>query len=864
MRTGGAAERFAAELRSLYQAAGRPTLDRLVRHCRDQSPPVRISDATVNDWLTGTAVPSGRSERALSQIVRYLREQARARGGPDPFPADWATLLTRAREEKAAKRRRPRPSPRRGPVTLPPAPSGFTGRDDALAELARRLAGTGGTVTVVTGMGGVGKTALAVHAAHAAGPRFTGGVLFLGVRGHGQGPPLDAGAAAERLLRALGVPDARLGGTGPEPVERWRSVLAGAAGPLLIVLDDVASAGQVSPLLPDPPHRMVITSRDTLSALPAHRIGLTPLDTEESVRLLDRALRRVVPADDRVTASPREARELADLCGRLPLALRIAAALLLDDPHLPVSAQAAALAEVRGRLDRLSYDDVDEQGRPLGVRAAFDLSYERLDAEQRRAFDLLGVVPGADFTAETAAAALDRTPDEAGRLLSGLTRRHLLQSRPGRRWDLHDLVRVYAAEHARADAARYRDALARLLAHYRAATTDADRRLAAPGTLRLADVDRFASRDEALSWLDAEHGNVAAAIAAAHDAELWEAAYETAVRLTRHLEFRHHTDEWTACARLAVDAAERLGPAPLHLAALSLGNAHRAAGRHEEAERELRRALALAPDPLAEGRAWHNLGLVRFNAGDHAEAVECHRRDLRVCEEAGDTLGVAEALTALGDALRMCGEHAEAADALVRAIEVFELLRDTGGLVRARANLALVLMAWNPAWYGACGVWHLCQALRLARERDDHHGETAILHDLGVAYLNLCPACHGRAAVRCAARAMAGFERQHDPVRLAHATRAYGLGLRAVGDLTGARRALDRAAAVLGPGAEDDVVARSPHVPGCYGRPGFRWLDRLPEAVIQGDFHDLDAVTWIGFRFLTREGPPASGDGQEA
>ncbi|MFB9838865.1 regulator, partial [Actinoallomurus acaciae] len=206
------------------------------------------------------------------------------------------------------------------------------------------------------------------------------------------------------------------GGTPPEPIGLWRTTLAApAAQPLLIVLDDVASAGQVAPLLPGPPHHMIITSRNTLSTLAAHRIDLAPLDAGESVRLLDRALRHTVPGDGRVTESPQDAERLAALRGRLPLALRIGAALLLDDPHRPLSDEVAALAEARDRLDRLRYDDVDEQGRPLGVRAAFDLSYARLGAEQRRAFDLLGVVPGADFGPETAADVLDRTRPEADR-----------------------------------------------------------------------------------------------------------------------------------------------------------------------------------------------------------------------------------------------------------------------------------------------------------------------------------------------------------------------------------------------------------------------------------------------------------------
>ena len=77
-----------------------------------------------------------------------------------------------------------------------------------------------------------------------------------------------------------------------------------------------------------------------------------------------------------------------------------------------------------------------------------------------------------------------------GRLLADLTRLHLLRVRPGRRWDMHDLVRIYAAEHAHADADRYREALVRLLEYYTSATTDAERRFRAqkPVAARLTSV----------------------------------------------------------------------------------------------------------------------------------------------------------------------------------------------------------------------------------------------------------------------------------------------------------------------------------------------------------------------------------------
>jgi hypothetical protein len=161
-------------------------------------------------------------------------------------------------------------------VTLPADSEIFTGRAALLDELLERLdpAGEQTGVTVVSavdGMGGVGKTALAIHAARAAHDRgwFPGGVLLENMLGFSAADPVDYGSAAARLLRALGVAHADVPDIPEGRSAAWRDRLRRLGEqdrPLLIVLDNVATAGQVLPLLPGPPHRMLIASRHTLSA----------------------------------------------------------------------------------------------------------------------------------------------------------------------------------------------------------------------------------------------------------------------------------------------------------------------------------------------------------------------------------------------------------------------------------------------------------------------------------------------------------------------------------------------------------------------------------------------------------------------
>lgn len=101
----GAADRFWAELEELYQAAGSPPLSRLVKLGREQRPPIRISDATVNDWLRAAAVPSSRSARYFTVLVGFLQPRAAEHSGYEPRSEGWwRQLLAQAREERGKKR----------------------------------------------------------------------------------------------------------------------------------------------------------------------------------------------------------------------------------------------------------------------------------------------------------------------------------------------------------------------------------------------------------------------------------------------------------------------------------------------------------------------------------------------------------------------------------------------------------------------------------------------------------------------------------------------------------------------------------------------------------------------------------------
>ncbi|MFD8277494.1 ATP-binding protein [Streptomyces flaveolus] len=881
--------------------------------------------SSLNDWLNGRSVPGRKNEAFLLSLVGYLRREAwrlegRRTGSPALIPAErerWTRLVRAARTERAQESPGGRPRSRSpetvpaGPVTLPPAPADFAGRAAETDEVLRRLEpGTetapGIAVSVIAGMGGVGKTALALHAAHRAHRRgwFPGGAVFADLRGYSAREPVPVGAVADRLLRAMGVPARQLPGTEDSALDVWQRLLHDAAGqgtPLLVVLDNVREPGQVGALLPSAPHRALITSRQALSSLPAHRVGVTPLPTEEAVVVLDTVLQGGETQDARCSTDPAGALQLAELCGGLPLALRITAALLRADPGRPLRAHADDLREARDRLDALSLDEDDAEGRPLAVRASLELSYHHLPAAPARALRLLATAPGPDVSTATAAVLLGLPRPLARRHLAALARHHLLTRtdlpttapdtpltlEDTERWSLHDLVRLYGAEQAaqhrpgpgtQRNAVPVEDEVAaaarRLDDHYTALTAAAAR---LDGTAEPDTAPKpFARAAQALAWLDAERTNIVALVGAAREAGRWRSALTLTLNLQRYLEEHWHGTDAYLCGRHAVAAAGHLSPAD-HAAALTyLGNACRLTGQLDEAVERLSEAVEAATEaghPHAISSALHNLGLARALRGELPQAEAAHREDVDLSRRRGNRQGEAMALVALADVLRQRGEIRNATTALVRAAHLFHDLGDRRGSGLVALNHARTLLNEEPRAPG-CALACLAWAVRDFRQAGARSKVAVASVGLGAAYWALCAACHGPAAIRWTREGAALAETGTDERLKAQSVYQLGSFLAQSGDRTGARTFLERTVTACAADGGDPELARlaraarsalahlgKPKKPLACSDASSRETDEpadLVEAIARGDalVHSLLIVDPVWFALTGADRPP--------
>jgi tetratricopeptide (TPR) repeat protein len=521
------------------------------------------------------------------------------------------------------------------PRQLPAVPSDFTGRVRELGELTAlsALEGTADpaspAVVVISGPAGSGKSALALRLGRELAEGYPDGQLYCSLRGE-QGS-LSPGSVLAGFLRALGTTADKVPHELGEQAALYRSLLAGRE--VLVLLDDAADEAQVRSLLPGNGRCLVIvTSRNPLPALEGtigYPLGL--LDPAEATALLAR-----IAGPDRIGADPAAGERIAELCGRLPLAIRIAGARLRARPDWSVGHLAERLSDARRLLAELRVGDLD-------VRASLELSYRELATGAARLFRLLPATPGPTFSTGLAAEMAGLPERETSDVLDQLVFSQLAEPAGPGRYQMHDLTRLAGAElfgQARDRGEADEDPITAVL-HWYAAGLDrvAGALLARPGLPGVPDPPPHpVTPAEALAWLDAEDASLLQVLEwseqlgadqytammaypigiLAQYRGLWEvrpAVLDAGVAAARRLGDRRqlarllfergeHASDWEDSKENAVaywtEAVTMLDAAPDSSLAASLHNrlaqAYRSLGRTAEAEGELA-ASAAAADP---------------------------------------------------------------------------------------------------------------------------------------------------------------------------------------------------------------------------------------------------------------------------
>lgn len=585
---------------------------------------------------------------------------------------DWVALALRAASPTATA------LVRRLPADL----ADFAGRQAQIQRVRDLLEQQ--RIVAINGMGGIGKTALAVHVASQliTEGSFSDAQLYIDLKGTDP-TPVDPVDALGSLLNSIQKPDP----DEPAPKRRrdleslkalWQEAIAGKAA--LLILDNAAGATQVGPLLPGcPTCAVIVTSRHrfNLDGAP-RRLDLRPMEPGEARDLLQELAPRLDAAG---------ADQIAELCGRLPQALRVAGNYLNLNDNVTPDRYAAMLTDERTRLAQLrDPDDPD-----LDVFVTISLSVAQLDDDSRRAWALLSLFP-APFDLPAAAALWDQPEDQSLTQLTGLRNRSLITyDLEAARYHQHDLVRLAAAGELQA-LPQWESYAAHLryASHYEQVARTAN------DLYREGGENAF----QALALFDLEWPHIRAgqAWAAAHAEDDDGAAClcsDYAVAASYLLLLRRDPRDRVAWLEPALRCARRLGGSWAEVAHLNdLGIAYTDMGDWDRAIKFYEQALEAAGQQVGTdhrmARTYINLGLVYYHKGDWDRAIKLFEQTLETFEQVDDIRGRAETYNRLGLVYARKGEQDRAIELYRQALQTYEQVGDKHRMALTYGNLASV------------------------------------------------------------------------------------------------------------------------------------------------------------------------------
>ena len=386
---------------------------------------------------------------ALADLVYRMLEKDRQQRIPSVrlVGAELEALLkgrepvTPSRVTRAESRfATPTPSTQAPRHNLPVQPTPFVGREEELCELARPLADPSVRLVSIVGVGGMGKTRLAIEAGTRQLERFTHGVYFVSLVG------LETTEAiVPTTAQALGFSFYE----GREPRQQLLDYLREKH--MLLILDNfehlLGGVSLVNDILHSASNVLVLsTSRVRLGVPEEHLFHLagmdfpdweTPADAMEysAVKLFVQSARRVRPGFELAADDLKYVARICRLVGGMPLGILLAAA------WLEMLTPAEIAAEMQHNLDFLATDLPGVPERQRSVRAVLDYSWNSLTEQERGVFRGLSVFRGG-LTREAAQAVTGASLRD----LMGLVNKSLLARTPTGRYEIHELLRQYAAE----------------------------------------------------------------------------------------------------------------------------------------------------------------------------------------------------------------------------------------------------------------------------------------------------------------------------------------------------------------------------------------------------------------------------------
>lgn len=601
----------------------------------------------------------------------------------------------------------PAPLPTFGPLhELPTPPRDFTGRADELEELSQKVRSAGISILSIRGSGGIGKTALALKFAHLLLADYPDAQFYLDLHGTDK-QCLSSFDAMEHVIRAYRPKD-NLPESKAEQLGLYRTVLHNQRA--LLLLDNAASSQQVEALIPPESCLMLLTSRQHFVLPGLFAKDLNTLGAQGARDLLLRITPRIAE----------QAGAIAELCGDLPLALRVAARTLAENVNLSVE-------EYVRRLKQKRLEVLDE------VEASLGLTYELLNTLQQKRMRILGIFPET-FDLDAAASVWNLERDAALDALGELIKCSLVEwNEASARYLLHDLTRLFMNSHL-TELERL-EGQTSYTQHYLDVFQHANTLYTEGGDSLKKGLAIFD-----LEWTNIHQGQVFAESQASQNETLAKLCSRYPLVGIDLLTLRRPAAERIKWLEPALRAARLLNNRAEEGRQLSnIAAAYLILGKKQLAVEYSEKALAIARavgDRPAEWTALHYLGWAYKELDEPHRAIRLHEDGLIIARELGDRRAEAQALNDLGIAY----SHFLLRD-IPRAIayheEQLKLSREIGDRndeCHALGNLANCYLNLEET---RKAIEFIEQELEITHELGNRRIEGSCLGNLGRAFLRL-------------------------------------------------------------------------------------------------------------------------------
>jgi predicted ATPase/DNA-binding SARP family transcriptional activator/Flp pilus assembly protein TadD len=662
------------------------------------------------------------------------------------------------------------------PHNLPTGPTPFVGREAELAELAELIANPDCRLVTLVGPGGIGKSRLALQMAADQVGAFAHGVYFV---------PLAAVSSPELIVSALADAIEFTFHDHQDPKEQLLNYLHDSKREMLLVLDNVehllprsassASKGEsvvelLAELLKRAPGVVLLATSRERSALQEEWVyevaGLTyptslhtpsllgegPGERWETYSAIALFQQRASQAQRRFSLSE-EAPHVARICQLvegMPLGVELAAA------WVSVHSCETIAQELEGDLDILTTSLRNVPARQRSVRATFEHSWRLLSEVERDAFIRLSVFRGG-FRLEAAV----QVAGASASTLSALLDKSLLRRVAPDRYDMHDLLRQYAAEKLEAKPQALQETQMQHTRHFAAFLERQVERLKGKQQ-RQALLDMVVEVENARqAWLQAvTHGCVREID---QSLESLYHFYEAQGRFREGIDlFARAIERWQGDvqqerlvgqvisrqgalyryqglypqARTALEQgraiSERLGiPSEQIFCLVSLADVARKQSGRDETEQLAQKSLALSKQTQNDWGTTTSLfllGAICYEAGDIEEARTLLEESLAVARASDNRRLVLSPLNSLGDIACHYGDFARAQRLFEECLALSRELGDPFNVAVHLNNLGTVLHILGQ-YAEARSLYQ--ESLDICRKISDQSGQAVALSNLG-------------------------------------------------------------------------------------------------------------------------------------